>query len=44
MVEAVERHPACFDARRTAAGFGGYGMALVRRSTIDDLVASVHEL
>lgn len=41
IVAVAERHPACFGARLTGAGFGGCAVALVRRAGIDDFIDSV---
>lgn len=39
LVEIANRHPACFGARLTGAGFGGCAVALVQRPDVDDFAA-----
>jgi galactokinase len=41
ITELAERHPACYGARLTGAGFGGCAIALVRTSAVDDFIALV---
>ena len=41
MVDLAQRHPACFGARMTGAGFGGCAVALVRRDAVDAFVGDV---
>ena len=41
MVECARRHPACYGARMTGAGFGGCAVALVDRAAGDDFAATV---
>ena len=36
MVECARRHPACYGARMTGAGFGGCAVALIRAEAADD--------
>jgi galactokinase len=38
MVENARRHPACFGARMTGAGFGGCAVALIDAAQADDFV------
>jgi galactokinase len=38
MVENARRHPACFGARMTGAGFGGCAVALIDAKLADDFV------
>lgn len=40
LVEIANRHPGCFGARLTGAGFGGCAVALVRRPDVDDFAAT----
>ena len=39
IVEISRAHPACYGARMTGAGFGGCGVALVRRDAASDFAA-----
>jgi galactokinase len=41
MVECARRHPACYGARMTGAGFGGCAVALVDRADGGDFAATV---
>jgi galactokinase len=41
MVEIARKHPACFGARMTGAGFGGCAVAIVRAEAADDFAARV---
>jgi len=41
ITEAANRHPGCYGARMTGAGFGGCGIALVREDMIDDFIEQV---
>jgi galactokinase len=41
MVECARRHPACYGARMTGAGFGGCAVALVDRAAGGDFAAAV---
>jgi galactokinase len=40
--EAARRHPACFGARLTGAGFGGCAIALVSAGDADSFIDDVH--
>jgi galactokinase len=40
--ELARRHPACFGARLTGAGFGGCAIALVEASAAEGFMAEVH--
>jgi galactokinase len=40
--ELARRHPACFGARLTGAGFGGCAIALVEAAAAADFAAEVH--
>jgi galactokinase len=41
LVETALAHPACFGARLTGGGFGGAGVALVRRAEVDAFLAHI---
>lgn len=41
MVNCALRHPGCYGARMTGAGFGGSAVALVRRDAIEAFIESV---
>lgn len=41
IVDCARRHPGCFGARMTGAGFGGCAVALVADSDVDSFVGSV---
>lgn len=41
MVQSARKHPACFGARMTGAGFGGCALALVQSDSIDDFCDKV---
>jgi galactokinase len=43
MAELAERHPACYGARLTGAGFGGCAVALVRRNHAAEFIDAVSE-
>jgi galactokinase len=42
ITELARRHPACYGARLTGAGFGGCAVALVRADQADEFSARVH--
>jgi galactokinase len=42
ITELARRHPACYGARLTGAGFGGCAVALVRADQADDFSTRVH--
>ena len=41
IVQCARRHPGCYGARMTGAGFGGCGVALVREGAAEDVAAQV---
>ena len=42
ITDLARRHPACFGARLTGAGFGGCAVALVASEAADEFIADVH--
>jgi galactokinase len=42
VTELARRHPACYGARLTGAGFGGCAIALVEAAAAEDFAAEVH--
>jgi galactokinase len=44
MVDAARRHPACYGARMTGAGFGGCAVALVMAEAADSFVQFVEQV
>ncbi len=41
MVDAARKHPACFGARMTGAGFGGCAVAIIKSEAADDFARRV---
>ncbi|MCL4194840.1 MAG: galactokinase, partial [Thermoguttaceae bacterium] len=41
MVDAARKHPACFGARMTGAGFGGCAVAIIKAEASDDFASRV---